>query len=294
MVNALWHGGAEAMMLQDQRVISTSAVRCVGNTLILQGRVYSPPYRISAIGDVTGMRSRARVVAGRQIYKEFAHVFGLAGRRGPGGSPSGVHRHPRPAYAGQPGPRRPHAPRPSAHRAAVAATRPAPRRRAPTRRATIAMRPPTAREVTLHDPHPRRRQLRQLRLDHRRLPRTARRRVRRPAQRRGDPGRRRRLTTGCCSPPGPGRPRRPGCPWHGRGLRATRPSRCSASASATRPWARCSAARSPARPSSCTARPPVVRHDGSGVLDGLPVAVHRHALPLAGGRPRHGARRAAS
>ena len=39
VVNALWHGGAEAMHAQDQRVISTSAVRCVGNTLILQGRV---------------------------------------------------------------------------------------------------------------------------------------------------------------------------------------------------------------------------------------------------------------
>jgi uncharacterized protein YlxW (UPF0749 family) len=51
VVNALWAGGAEAMMLQDQRVISTSAVRCVGNTLILQGRVYSPPYAITAIGD---------------------------------------------------------------------------------------------------------------------------------------------------------------------------------------------------------------------------------------------------
>src|SRR6478609_2127698 len=50
VVNALWQGGAEAMMLQDQRVVSTSAVRCVGNTLILQGRVYSPPYVITAIG----------------------------------------------------------------------------------------------------------------------------------------------------------------------------------------------------------------------------------------------------
>lgn len=35
----------------DQRLISTSAVRCVGNTLILQGRVYSPPYKITAVGD---------------------------------------------------------------------------------------------------------------------------------------------------------------------------------------------------------------------------------------------------
>jgi uncharacterized protein YlxW (UPF0749 family) len=56
VVNALWAGGAEAMMLQDQRVISTSAVRCVGNTLILQGRVYSPPYVITAVGDVSRMR----------------------------------------------------------------------------------------------------------------------------------------------------------------------------------------------------------------------------------------------
>ena len=45
VVNALWSGGAEAMMVMDQRLISTSAVRCVGNTLILQGRVYSPPLR---------------------------------------------------------------------------------------------------------------------------------------------------------------------------------------------------------------------------------------------------------
>ncbi len=57
MVNALWAGGADAIMLQDQRVISTSAVRCVGNTLILQGRVYSPPYSITAIGDVQKLRA---------------------------------------------------------------------------------------------------------------------------------------------------------------------------------------------------------------------------------------------
>ena len=66
VVNALWKGGAEAMMLQDQRVISTSAVRCVGNTLILQGRVYSPPYVITAIGDRgrDALRARQRPVRG--------------------------------------------------------------------------------------------------------------------------------------------------------------------------------------------------------------------------------------
>ena len=66
VVNALWQGGAEAMMLQDQRVISTSAVRCVGNTLILQGRVYSPPYVITAIGDRDDHALLARQRPGRR------------------------------------------------------------------------------------------------------------------------------------------------------------------------------------------------------------------------------------
>ncbi len=77
VVNAMWLGGAEAMMLMDQRVISTSAVRCVGNTLLLQGRVYSPPYRITAIGNVEGMRQALDDSAAVQVYKEFVKVFQL-------------------------------------------------------------------------------------------------------------------------------------------------------------------------------------------------------------------------
>ncbi|HVN10878.1 MAG TPA: DUF881 domain-containing protein [Kineosporiaceae bacterium] len=77
VVNALWLGGAEAMMLMDQRVISTSAVRCVGNTLLLQGQVYSPPYRISAIGDPARLRGALDSSAALQIYREFSKAYGL-------------------------------------------------------------------------------------------------------------------------------------------------------------------------------------------------------------------------
>lgn len=77
VVNALWAGGAEAMMLQDQRVISTSAVRCVGNTLILQGRVYSPPYVIQAIGDVAAMREALDKSEPVTIYRQYADRLGL-------------------------------------------------------------------------------------------------------------------------------------------------------------------------------------------------------------------------
>jgi len=77
VVNALWAGGAEAMMLQDQRVISTSAVRCVGNTLILQGRVYSPPYVIQVIGNLSAMRAALDRSEPVTIFRQYADRFGL-------------------------------------------------------------------------------------------------------------------------------------------------------------------------------------------------------------------------
>jgi uncharacterized protein YlxW (UPF0749 family) len=77
VVNALWNGGAEAMMLMDQRVISTSAVRCVGNTLLLQGRVYSPPYTIRAIGDPTRLRQGLDTSPEIGIYRQFVDLVGL-------------------------------------------------------------------------------------------------------------------------------------------------------------------------------------------------------------------------
>jgi len=51
VVNTLWGAGAEAITIQGQRVISTTGIKCVGNTVVLHGVPYSPPYVISAIGD---------------------------------------------------------------------------------------------------------------------------------------------------------------------------------------------------------------------------------------------------
>lgn len=77
VVNALWRAGAEAMMIQDQRVISTSAVRCVGNTLILQGRVYSPPFVIKAIGDTGRMQQSLDADPSVSIYRQYVDAVGL-------------------------------------------------------------------------------------------------------------------------------------------------------------------------------------------------------------------------
>ncbi len=77
VVNALWAGGAEAMQIMDQRIISTSAVRCVGNTLILQGRVYSPPYTVTAIGDPERLAQALEEAPAVQTYRYYVDQFGL-------------------------------------------------------------------------------------------------------------------------------------------------------------------------------------------------------------------------
>ena len=56
VVNALWSGGAEAMTLQNQRVVSTTGIKCVGNTVVLHGVPYAPPYEITAIGDLDALQ----------------------------------------------------------------------------------------------------------------------------------------------------------------------------------------------------------------------------------------------
>ena len=77
VINALWAGGAEAMSLQGQRVISTTAFRCVGNVLSLHGRLYSPPYVIRAIGDPKKLRASLYASPQIQVYLQYVDAVGL-------------------------------------------------------------------------------------------------------------------------------------------------------------------------------------------------------------------------
>ncbi len=80
VVNALWSGGAEAMTIQDQRVISTTAVKCVGNTVVLHGIPYAPPYRIRAIGDPIRLHAALAGSDPIQIYQQYVAAYGLVFR----------------------------------------------------------------------------------------------------------------------------------------------------------------------------------------------------------------------
>ncbi|ORA36254.1 DUF881 domain-containing protein [Mycobacterium aquaticum] len=77
VLNALWSAGAEGIQMQDQRIMPGSAPRCVGNTLLLNGRTYSPPYVITAIGDAGAMQAALAAAPLVTLYKQYVVRFGL-------------------------------------------------------------------------------------------------------------------------------------------------------------------------------------------------------------------------
>src|SRR3712207_1896226 len=77
VVNAVWASGADAVAIMDQRLIATSAVRCVGNVLLLQGRTYSPPFVVTAIGDADAVRAQLAASPQVQVFRQAVEDYGL-------------------------------------------------------------------------------------------------------------------------------------------------------------------------------------------------------------------------
>jgi uncharacterized protein YlxW (UPF0749 family) len=72
VVNAMWKGGATAITIQGQRVITTTGIRCIGNSVQLQGVPYSQPYTIQGVGDVTSLSDAIAADPYLQIYRADA------------------------------------------------------------------------------------------------------------------------------------------------------------------------------------------------------------------------------
>jgi len=77
VVNALWAAGADGVAVMDQRLIGTSAVRCVGNTLLLQGRIYSPPFVITGIVNAGAVREQLAASPQVAVFQQAVEAFGL-------------------------------------------------------------------------------------------------------------------------------------------------------------------------------------------------------------------------
>ena len=77
VVNAVWAAAADGVAIMNQRLIATSAVRCVGNTLLLQGRPYSPPFVVTAIADIEAVRAQLAASPQVAVFEQAVEDFGL-------------------------------------------------------------------------------------------------------------------------------------------------------------------------------------------------------------------------
>ena len=77
VVAALWAGGAEAIAVQNHRLTSTTVIRCVGNVILVAGRVYAPPYIIEAIGPPSAMEQSLADSPQVKAYVEASVALGL-------------------------------------------------------------------------------------------------------------------------------------------------------------------------------------------------------------------------
>ncbi len=70
VVNAMWLGGASAVTIQGQRVISTTGIKCSGNAVRLHGIPYAQPYVISAVGDQVDLYNALFDSNYLQVYRD--------------------------------------------------------------------------------------------------------------------------------------------------------------------------------------------------------------------------------
>jgi uncharacterized protein YlxW (UPF0749 family) len=74
VVNALWAAGAEAVAVNGQRVVATTAIRIAGDTITVNFRPLAAPFRVLAIG-VDQKRFERSAVA--REFRRWVDAYGL-------------------------------------------------------------------------------------------------------------------------------------------------------------------------------------------------------------------------
>jgi uncharacterized protein YlxW (UPF0749 family) len=77
IVNVLWMAGSDAMAINDQRLVNSSAIYCVGSTVMVNDTRLSPPYVIRAIGNPRVQQDYLRNPSYLRDLKEKQRLYGL-------------------------------------------------------------------------------------------------------------------------------------------------------------------------------------------------------------------------
>ena len=77
VLNTLWAGGAEAISMNGERILSNTPVYCVGTTVIANATRLSPPYEVHAIGNADALEAGLRNSPQMRQFNERAQIYDL-------------------------------------------------------------------------------------------------------------------------------------------------------------------------------------------------------------------------
>jgi len=77
VVNVLWLAGAEAVAVNDERVIGNTSVYCVGSTVMVNTTRLSPPYVIRAIGEPGVLAETLRNPSYLSLLRQKVDKYGI-------------------------------------------------------------------------------------------------------------------------------------------------------------------------------------------------------------------------
>ena len=80
IVNTAWRGGAEAIAINEERIVGSSSVYCVGSTIMVNGTLMSPPFSIAIIGPQNGLLAAYEDPNELRDIKQRRDVYGLGFR----------------------------------------------------------------------------------------------------------------------------------------------------------------------------------------------------------------------
>lgn len=77
VVNTLWAAGTEAIAINGERLVSTSAIRSAGGAILVNFRVLTSPYRVVALGDSATLERRFETSDIATRFRRWADIYGL-------------------------------------------------------------------------------------------------------------------------------------------------------------------------------------------------------------------------
>ena len=78
LVNELWATGAEAISINEQRMVATTAIRCAGPIIYANGVRLSPPYVTKAIGPASDLEKALQMPGGFMDALKPSVMYGVS------------------------------------------------------------------------------------------------------------------------------------------------------------------------------------------------------------------------